>query len=242
MPRGQPDYGIYTQTEMPAGIADPGEAAARLGSINVYDRRGWTVWMDDFEAPVLRWLATCSVGGTLPVLSTTRAWGGAQSAYFVTAAVAFRWAQLEYLFPLVRRGRVGMEFWVYLSTTAPNYLELDLYINDGANISTAELLLDFAAKTATIITPAGNIVVATNCFNAAIYNIWTPTKLVVDTDTDRYVRLIIGPDEIDLSAHHLVPGGATTDRLLWTAIRLNGGVAGVGSAYVDNFILTQAEP
>lgn len=242
MPRGQPDYGLYTETLVATGISDPGEAAARLGSINVYDRRGWTVWMDDFEAPNLKWGASSSAGGTAPVLSTTRAWMGIQSAYFVTAAAAGAWANLQHSWPLVRLGRIGAEFWIWLTSFTPGYFRMYLQIYDGTNISVTELRLDSQARTATIVTPAGNIVVATFCFNSVFNEVWIPVKLVVDMDTDLYTRLMIGPDEYDLSAHALVPGGASTDEQIWSSLRLVGGAIGAMSAYLDSFILTQNEP
>lgn len=242
MARGQPDYGITTQTPVASGISDPGEAAARLGSINVYDRRGWTVWMDDFEAPELKWLALSSVGGTLPVLSTTRSWMGVQSVYFVTAAVAGAYASIVRLFPLVRLGRVGMEFFIYLYSETPGYFVMRTRIYDGTNRSDAELRLDYQAQTATIVTAAGDRIVATNCFNGLMMNVWTPVKLVVDMDTDRYTRLLIGPQEIPLDTHSLVAGGADPDSLLWTELRLEGDAIGMMSAYMENFILTQNEP
>jgi hypothetical protein len=61
-------------------------------------------------------------------------------------------------------------------------------------------------------------------------------------DTDRYVRLLIGTAEVDLSQHSLVPWGADANKHLFVIFRLDGGVAGAQYAYLDNFILTQNEP
>lgn len=242
MPRGQADFGLYTQTPVAAGLADPGEAAARLGGINIYDRRGWTVWMDDFEAPVVRWTASDDGFGTDPILSTTEAWMGTQSVYFVTRNTNVAFARLERRFPLVRLGRIGIEFFILLAGKTPGYFEASLRLYDGSNISDARLHLDSEAQTATIVTPDGGIEVATYCFNAAIGITWMPVKLVVDMDTDRYVRLLIGPQEIDLSTHLLVPGVVTTDKYFRMRLSLEGDVAGDMTAYLDNFILTQNEP
>lgn len=242
MPRGQPDYGLYTQTPVASGIADPGEAVARLGGINIYDRRGWTVWMDDFEAPVLKWLPSSNVGGTDPVLSTAQAWMGIQSVYFTTAAAGATFAQIQRDFPLVRRGRIGLEFFTHLNVATPSYLTIILYIWDGTNRSDAELRLDNVARTATIVTPDGEVPVATTCFPEPDVYPFIPVKLVVDMDTDRYVRLLIGPDEIDLPHSLVLPGVPSDDRFLRMYISLVGDVAGISEAYVDNFILTQNEP
>ncbi len=242
MPRGQPDYGLYTQTLVASGISDPGEAAARLGAINVYDRRGWTVWMDDFEAPGLKWLPVTAGEGAAPVLSAVNAWVGVQSAYLYVGAATEDHSGIRRYFPLVRRGRLGIEFWTNLLNHLNAYLQLYVTIADGANFSTAILRLDRLARTATIVTPAEDIIVATYWCPSSVLTEFIPVKLVVDMDTDRYTRLMIGPEEVDLSAHLLVPLLATTDKLLHITLELLGSASGTGYAYIDNFILTQNEP
>jgi len=242
MPRGQPDYGITTQTPVASGISDPGEAAARLWGINVYDRRGWTVWMDDFEAPALKWGGGGFGGGWDPILSTNQAWMGNQSCYLSFPAVAGARSDIFRYFPLVRLGRVGVEIWMNLSAGASNHLYCYVNVFDGRNQTTAELYLDDAARTAAIGTPTGNILVASNCFPAALTELFVPVKLVFDLDTDRYVRLMIGPEEVDISAHSMIIGGATTDKFLAVDFQLTNGGGGAGHVYLDDFILTQNEP
>ena len=242
MPRGQPDYGVYQQQWAIAGLADLGEAVARLDSINIYDRRGFTAWMDSFEPPVLRWTASASAGGTAPVLSTTQQWMGVQSVYFVTAAVAGEWSQLIKVLPLIRLGKVGIEFSIYLDCQAPGYFQVLAYIFDGTNRRDADLRLDNRARTASIVTPAGLIPVATNCFPAWPVQVWTSVKLVVDMDTDMYTRLLIGDREFPIHTHALVPGAPTTSRFIQLTLRLQGDLIAIMDAYLDNFILTQNEP
>lgn len=220
MPRGYPDY----QSSREQAIALQ------------------TVWEDDFEAPVLKWRANSSIGGTDPVLTTENAWKGTQSAYFITAAVANESASLDRTFPLLRFGRWGIEFFLRILTWTPGYFRLRLSILDGTNHSRAELRLDSEARTATIITPDGAIEVATGILTLPLDRPFVPIKLVVDMDTDRYVRLIIGPTAIDISAHALVIVGPTDNLVLTVQHYLAGGIAGVMSCYVDNVIITQNEP
>ena len=242
MPRGQPDYGIYTQTPVASGISDPGEAAARLGSINVFDRRGWTVWMDDFEAAALKWGADSGFGGSDPILSHVLAWMGAQSVYFLISGDANSISILSHDFPLTRRGKIGVEFWTHLWNGASNYLRLYVGVMDGTNTSIARLLLDSDLRTATIVTPAGNIPIADNCFPNVLTDLFVPVKLVIDIDTDLYTRLMIGPDEYDISTHSMVLGAPTTNKYMLISFELENGGGGIGYAYIDNFILTQNEP
>ena len=242
MPRGQPDYGLYTGTYVASGISDPGEAAARLGSINVFDRRGWTVWMDDFEAAALKWFATSGVGGDKPILSHVLAWMGAQSVFLRIAGALNSTSWLSRYFPLIRRGRMGVEFWTHLWNGEDNYLELNVTIRDGTNVTVTQLRLDSNLRTATIVTPAGDIPVADKCFPTVLTDLFVPVKLVVDMDTDYHTRLLIGPDEYDISTHLMLPFGATTDKYLYIKFQLLNGGGPIGYAYIDNFILTQNEP
>lgn len=242
MPRGQPDFGIYTQTPVATGLSDVGEAAARLGSINIYDRRGWTIWMDDFEAPVLKWTPLAAGGGVVPRLSTTNAWMGTQSVFFDCDAGAAPTSSMYRKFPLLRLGKTGIEFFVNLYSKTPGYFRVRFRVYDRANRADAELRLDTFAKTATIVTAAGNIVAATNCFNSAGERVWTPIKLVVDMDTDLYTRLLIGERDIDLSAHALVAGGVSAEGMLYVDFMLVGDAIADMDCYLGNFILTQNEP
>jgi len=240
--RGQPDYGLYTQTPVASGISDPGEAAARLGGINVYDRRGWTVWMDDFELPELRWAAFSSIGSPDPVLSTDDRWMGAQSVYFATVAGVIQFSELIKSLPLIRRGRVGFEFFIRLETHGVGRFHFPIDIYDGTNLSEAALSLNVEARIVSIQTPLGIIPIATDCFRILPNTLWTPIKLVLDMDTDKYVRLIVGPDEYDISAYGMVVGAPSTEKHIQINPVLDGDATDDQHAYFDNFILTQNEP
>lgn len=242
MPRGQPDFGLYTATPVASGISDPGEAAARLGGINIYDRRGWTVWMDDFESPSLNWFATFGVPGEKPVLSTAQKWMGAQSVYFSCPAGAAPESTLYRYFPLIKQGKFGIEFWLsgYTLTTAYFFLGLDIY--DGVDNILAEMKIDLETNIISINTAAGWKAVATGSFETAITPLFIPVKLVVDMDTNKYVRLLVGATEFDISTHSMIDFGDTTKEYFQCLFRLYGDADGDMYAWLDNFILTQNEP
>ena len=194
------------------------------------------------SAPFLKWLTSVALPATTPQLTTTFAWMGIQSCFLGCGANAAHRSTIFQFFPLVRRGRVGAEFFTYLKGTTPAYEGLVIDIYDGTNHSYAELRLDANARTASIISPTGTHIIATNIFPLILFETFLPVKLVVDMDTDKYVRLMIGPDEFDISAYDLMPVGGTTQKLLTISIFCQGGAAGIISSDVDNFILTQNEP
>ncbi len=236
------DYGVSEVSGVHPLLSDLGELAARLGSIVRYDRRGLVFLLDDFESPTLNWLASSNAGGTDPVLSSVSVWEGAQSVYLATAAEASTYAAIQRNFPLVRSGKIGIECTALLGIHTPGYLRARMLIYNGTNYLRAELRLDNEAGTATIVTPSGNIEVATNCFPPLLSNCFMPVKLVVDIDTGLYTRLIIGPTEYDLSAYSLVTVGAATDIVIIVQVYLQGDVVEVMSTYLDNFIYTNSEP
>jgi len=242
MSRGQPDYGLYTDTPVASGISDPGEAAARLGSINIYDRRGWTVWMDDFEAPSLKWHSFFTAPGGIAVLSTTTAWMGIQSVFLNVPAGLLAESYIDRIFPLIRLGKVGFEFWLQGVTKAPGYLRLRVDIYDGSTPYRTELLYDTTAEIIYINTPAGTIPIATGVFMAASSFYFLPVKLVVDMDTDLYTRLIVGAREFDISTHSAVALAASGDRYIHVYFYVHGEATIDKWMYIDNFIMTQNEP
>lgn len=242
MPRGQPDYGLYTQTSLAAGIADPGETAARLGSINVFDRRGWTTWLDDFEAPIVKWDRFNAFGGLYPVLSSDFALSGAQSIKLENGLGATSYSRIIHGFGLIRLGKIGNEFWVQAKNVANAILIALLEIYDGVNHTRATITYNINAGTIAITTPLGVIVVATGIYMVGNLNYWVPIKYVVDMDTDYYTRLMVGADDIDLSSHQLVTIAPTTNKVISSYITLYGNAVATTWAYIDNFIFTVAEP
>lgn len=242
MPRGQSDFGIYTQTEAPAGIADPGEAAARLGSINVYDRRGWTVWMDDFEAPVLKWGASFAVGGKKPILESGIFFRGVQCVYFNTPIGEDNRSFIFRNFPLLRRGRVGVELWVCGYTYDPGYLSMLVRVSDGVNQTDGEWRLCTDTSTLSIVSGGIAIPIATDVYAKPASFLFAPIKLVIDMDTDYYTRLLVGPDEYDISKYPLDVFGGPTSKYLRIMVILVGSDANIMTSYADCFILTQNEP
>lgn len=242
MPRGLPDYGQATEQYAIAGMADLGELAARLNSINVYDRRGFTIWMDDFEAPLLRWTPGFGGAGVAPVLSTTTSFLGVQSAFMNCPAAAVSRSDMHRILPLIRRGKVGIELWLQGFTKTTGYLQIQLYMYDGVSPNYAELRYDTDAQTISIVHALGTTIIATNVYMTNTGHYFLPIKLVADMDTDMYVRLLVGETEYDISAYGLVLLPASANKFIQVAINLFGSAADDMWMYVDNGILTQNEP
>jgi len=246
MPRGEADYGIYQQQYAIAGMSDPGELAARLDSINVFDRRGFTIWQDNFEAPALRWEAAAIGIGTLPILSTVAAVSGIQSVRLVAVAGLVSASVIRRRFPLIRLGKIGAEFWVQGYSQNTSYLELALHVYDGTDPNYASLQINTLAGTISIVHDVGGVptttVVATNVYMLEAERYFLPIKLVLDMDNDVYTRLLVGDREFDLSAYNLDVLPASTDRYVYIFFRAQATPGNLARMYIDDFILTQNEP
>lgn len=220
MPRGHPDYRIY---ERPA-IAEQ------------------AVWQDNFEGPRLGWDASGAAGGSVPVLSQTVFWKGSQSVYLLSPVAAAPHSMIQREFPLVKRGRIGIEFFIQAKVYSPGWFRAVLYVYDGVNGSEVDLDYDTVAETIQILTPAGRPIVATKVFMDEDNFYFLPIKLVVDTDTDKYVKLIVGPDTYDLTQYSMFDLGVHAEKELWVSFDVRGCAVVDMWAYIDSFILTQNEP
>ena len=67
-----PDYTTKYKTAIVFGNLDHAELAARLGSIDIYDRRGAVIDLDNFEAPYMRWIGETLGGGGNVTLTTEK--------------------------------------------------------------------------------------------------------------------------------------------------------------------------
>lgn len=242
MANDYPDYGVYGGLTPVATIIDRAELAARLDSINVFDRRGFTVWQDDFEAPSLRWTPIQQGVGVLPVLSTATAFSGVQSVLFDAPAGMLSESTIRRYFPLLRLGRIGVEFWIQSTAFDTQFFRIWVRIYDGALPSWVELWYDPFNSTISITTTVGLVPIVTDVYMQTTNFYFLPIKLVVDMDTDQYIRLMVGDREFDISAYFIPVAAASANRYIFTEITLISNVGVDALLYLDNFILTQNEP
>ncbi len=240
--RGQPDYGGSQQKAFGVTLSDMADLAVRLGSIVEYDRRGDIVFLDDFEGPLLKWGVTV-VGASSAVLDSSRVLSGSQGVKLTVVAGLGSLVDITRAFASLGVPRIGGKIGLCdLSVGLDFYLALFNW--DGANGYRARILYDdslgsfFAEDTVagnwTLIADVGGMQRGTLLFY--------PMKLVADFVTNRYVRLLFGNTEYDLSAIAIPPrGGAGASYFTPSMMLYNPGV-GAGNAWIDDFVMTQNEP
>jgi len=240
--RGQPDFGALAAKEVTASISDMGEVAARLGSIVIYDKRGDVVVFDTFEDPVFKWSVARSHAACYARLDNTHVKSGGQAALLYVTNIAGAVIAVEKTLSLVASKQLGIEI-SWHGEFDVNHLRFYIYRNTPTHSTVAEVFLDsITNKIYVYVSP-------TEYYEVASIPDWHPysqefrtLKLVLDFNALKYKRLLIDLDEYDLSDVSIYSVGLVGTPYINIGFEqiTPGGVA--RSIWVDDFILTQAEP
>lgn len=222
------------------------ELAARLGSINTYERRGNTVWMDDFEDSTFKW--DKSVSGITINRSTESVFMKNYSVKFDLGSAAANWGEISRQFHAPKTTRVGLECAFALHDTNIQYATMSLGIYDGSELHLTGL--DFRPETNAMHYGwrlAGISAISTDPFATIDIpegdSIYSHMKLVIDTETNYHVKAFINNVEYDLSSYEMFHVTTATPPKLIIGFHLNHGASVAAThCYADNFILTQNEP
>jgi len=224
------------------GNIDDAELAARLGSINTFDRRGNVVWMDDFEGPVLKWNTSTNGDNAAVALSTTWPKQGSQCCKLTAGEGAAGNAAILRYINLYSLGCVGLEvsFTVDAATTA---VDIQFRYYDGDNSQNGYMRIIPGTQTIQYVNALGawaDILTDINLYDdGTTYN---TLKLVINTRTIEFVRVLYNERSASMAGLGLRQGVGAIAPTLYAIITHASIAAAVKSIYVDNVILTQNEP
>lgn len=236
-----PDYTSKWKNKTISNVVDSAELAARLGSINTFDRRGNIVWMDDFESDTSRWRHGLTGGRGSITTSAERCWMGSSSYKLVTGATSGDVVYITKYFSVPSSSRIGVELHVHSPGTNNEILVL-LYGDDGVNQYDGQLIYNVPTDTVAYEPSAGaDVPLKRDVLNIPAEHIWIPLKMVIDWDTKRYVRAIVEDLDTDLSDQLLPTLGTTNTKFICIYIRVTSTAAGAQTVFLDNVILTQNE-
>lgn len=242
MARGQPDYGMYASKDVSASISDMGEVAARLGSIVTYDKRGDVVDFDNFEGPVLSWQTCTFVAGDYVKLDSTSVKSGCQAVKLHCEDADIAFGRLEKGIALLSSRRLGIEISFSNLTTAP-YFDFRMFRETGTLQQRAWLRINFEDRQIALYDKDGNWldVLATGHFRIVPHTYHT-VKLVADFTAETYSRLLFNERELDISSHALFSQASVAAPYVELFIQTSARDSLGGDIWIDDFILTQAEP
>lgn len=242
MARGQPDFGMYAPKTVTANLSDMAELAVRLGSINSYDRRGDVVYLDDFEAAILKW-ETALDDNEYVRLDNESVKSGSQSVKIHVDAVAASSPDMHKSFFPLGSVRQGAEF--HFSKIEDTYTIIFHLIHfDGTNYHWG--VIEFNNGTGRLRVsqaPGDEYIVASGLKMPSLDHCFIPLKFVTDHLTDKYVRVLFGGVEYDISAFNLATGLDGREPQDFVRIQLEGDMtATAADLWICDFILTQNEP
>lgn len=242
MAHGTPDWAEGAPKKTVYGAIDLAELAARLGSVVTFDRRGDVVWFDDFEQGIGKWIPSHVVAAGEFLIEN----GVGRNGMFcikvraAANATAFTYAQHDGVYHV--EGPLGLEF--SMATDDGSYIMEVLWNLRGRSAGLrAGLRYQLAAGKLWYYNSAGGWTLLDD--DLWLYpgtRLFHPMKLVVDSLTRKYKRLIIEQHTYDLENIAAFPRAASTQT--WMEIMLGD----VGQAalhqyiWYDDVILTQNEP
>ena len=242
MPRGAPDYSNVTAATPLHRLDDMAELAARLGSPVTHDRTGSIVFVDSFTSGLSDWQIALSGAGAEVVLAPSPFRSGPFSVKLIAGSDASRQSKVFRKFPYPQLGKYGLEFsWkpdLYIDRLA-----VKLVRHDGTNEHEFQFRYIVADRDLKVRDSDGNYsVVDDDLYLAYQYAPFHTFKLVGNFKTDEYVRLIVNEKvytDLPYSAYSFVSDDGPNVRVDITLIGESGYNA---FSYVDDVVLTQAEP
>ena len=242
MTHGRPDFDLTGSTRTTYPVMDLGELAARVGSPVTFDRRGDVVWFDDFEQPGGKWqIATSGVGATV-VRNYVSARNGTFSLNMITGDAVDNYATISRRMPMFNDQRVGVEANIEFSDNT-KYTRLWVQWYDGTNYTTGAVRYNDLTPGFEVLTPGSVWVAITPTIGLySTLHLWHNIKLVVDYETDKYVRLMVDGVEYDLSAYSLTSLASADYPNLFISLQVTNAAAGNHGIFLDDFIVTINEP
>lgn len=242
MGRGQKDFGIYALTTTIAGLSDVGELAARLGSPNVFDRRGNVVFIDSFDNDLIPYeRAEVGAGAEVKVV-TDYARTSSFSCKMTGGSDSSQLARLQKSLPYPALTKWGFEIGFTYNEDIAN-IAFAIYLVDGTTWYQGTVYIIPADDELTYL-DENNVrqSIATNLGLLSAHTLFNLIKLVVDFDSKEYVRVILNETEYSLADIPLYSYASTEGHYMMARIDLVSPFGENQLAYIDEFIITQNEP
>jgi len=242
MAHGYPDFAQSAGVNTVYQLRDLAELAARLGSIDTFDRRGDVFFLEDFEHGATCFGSTGNGTGNSSYLSLERARSKSFSYKLVSGSTG---AHDRYLY--VRTGlpslsKVGFEVSIELDDSN-NVVEWLLQCYDGVNALKGHIKYDDSVNKLYYLNSASAWVeFATNVIMLTTPGMFNTAKLVIDSVNAKYSRFILNATGYSLADIALESTPSIYVNQVYAYVRFVGESGDNDIAYVDDWILTQNEP
>ena len=240
MPRDYPD-GAAPIYQVAVKQTDLGQLFLAQTGFQPLDTRGRMVWLDTFQEGIKRWELATGGDGSVPIPDASYPFVGSASSELSSGTLAGVGSSSQRVRFFSDFGqRVGFEFGLrYASGTGR--IVVNIYWLRAAAQTRARLTIR-PEDGEILVGPDTALVSVGNVGAAGAVAIWLPVKLVVDFDTEKLVRVMVGNTLIDLSDYDTITTTLTGN---WQLIcELNSYAWGTGSkvTYLGYGMVTLDEP
>lgn len=240
MPRGLPDY-YNPDTVLAAKMIDMGQVLTGVIGVNTVDGRGRIVWYDNFREGVGAWIDSSS-GDATPVVATTVHCEIPPCAMRLSSGTSGGAGDGKAYFQL-RLGqpyRMACEFTLYATT---DDVRINLYMVYSTTGGGKRGMIVIYPSTGLIqISTGGGLLNLTNIDMSAMANAWIPVKFVMDVPNDKYLRVMIGGQEISIPLYSLYATADTFDETAWIVVEVLGQDGADHNIYIGHTFITLDEP
>ncbi len=242
MPHGTPDWGLVGPKTTTYGLDDLGEHAVRLGSIHMWDRRGDTVILDNFEQGLSLPVQVPQGLNADVILMGGHAFAGAFCAGLTAGSDGLMRAELEYTHGLFVPSGLGIEFTFTIHANTSEWVWI-ITQYDGVDEWWAVVRYDIVNWVLQYEDALG----APETFATGLQarqdpRVWHTGKLVADFSIHQYVRFILNDRVWSLPgrAFWSIPAPLFFPYMAFRIYHV--GTAGNPTAYCDAVVVTQNEP
>jgi len=225
-----------------ANFMGAAELAARLGSVDTYERRGQVLFLDSFDQGVGKWVQnSAGTGADLkPYINNART--GSVCAEVTTGSAGFLNSAIVHYFSPSSLKAIGFEM-SFTKSASHTYIDLQIQIYDGSYVHNAQVRYDVAAATLSYKDSDG----AWQSFASSVFlysssALFHSAKLVIDPETSKYVRFLVGNLTYDLSAYSYQKTVSALQVHGIVTFYTWGAAASNIKSLVDDAIITQNEP
>lgn len=239
---GAPDWSVYRIDSASYTVMDLAELAARLDSINVFDRRGDVVWLEDFTTGLNQWDILTAGTGAAAAISPAHFLSRGYSTKLTCGSSDTRLIGLRTYKPYPRTQPFGLEA-SFTVETNHELFTLYAHVVTGGQGHLYQLQWSEANDTLSYFSTLGFPIALT----PTVYLHRDPTcfhtlKLVFDPINRLYVRALLNHQEWDLSTITPYTTAQAAGSYLLLLAQYQGDAETNAVGYVDNIILTQDEP
>lgn len=242
MTHGLPDWGLTGPKATTFGLDDLGEHAVRVGSPVTFDRRGDVIWWTDFRHGMGD-VVPYGTSGRETILITgepTRQGPYCLDLYWPGSASGHSGIRKYLPYPVASRMGIEATFQVEHYN---KYWCLDIYVRKGEAELRSRLRYGFDTDALEVMIGLDSYQeVATGMSPAKMLLPLVTAKLVVDVDSEEYVRAIFNDTEYSLEGVGCYSHGLTSARYCDCRIAAYNTNDDEMHGYVDSIIITQNEP